>query len=219
VVACKRIIRRHPLCGPLWWLGSRVLTSVDPVAELRAVEADMENDRTAIELAAALPDGATVCVLGWPDLIGEAIDRRGDVRVLAIDVADLGSSFSRQLQRRGVDADEVDAADLSAAVRDADFVLVEVLIAAGSEALAERLSYAAAAAAYCAEIPVWAVAGVGRCVPNNVMAALHERGHDGESVPAGLFTDIVGTGGRSGPLETFDAECGFAPELLRMSVL
>jgi hypothetical protein len=189
------------------------------MAELRAIEADIEQDCTAIELAAALPDDATVCVLGWPDLVGEAIDRRGDLRVLAVDVGDLGSSFSRLLRRRGVDAGEVDAIDLSAAVRDADVVLIEVLIAAGDEVLAERLSYAAAAAAYCAQVPVWAVTGVGRCVPPQVLAAIHERGHDGESVPVGLFSDVVGTTGLRGPIESMVAECGFAPELLRMSAL
>ena len=30
VTACRRILDRHPVSGPLWWLCARVLTSNDP---------------------------------------------------------------------------------------------------------------------------------------------------------------------------------------------
>ena len=31
VVACRRIVERHPTSGPLWWLCARMLTSSDPL--------------------------------------------------------------------------------------------------------------------------------------------------------------------------------------------
>ena len=37
------------------------------------------------QLVDALPDGATVATVGWPELVGQALVRRGDVRVLAVD--------------------------------------------------------------------------------------------------------------------------------------
>src|SRR3954468_12753456 len=33
VTACRRILDRHPLSGPLWWLSARVLTAHDPMDE------------------------------------------------------------------------------------------------------------------------------------------------------------------------------------------
>ena len=57
VVACRRIVERHPTCGPLWWLAARLLTSADPMAAARAAVAEIEADRTADVLASELPDG------------------------------------------------------------------------------------------------------------------------------------------------------------------
>ncbi|HEX9995122.1 MAG TPA: hypothetical protein VGB14_19515, partial [Acidimicrobiales bacterium] len=82
VTASRRILERHPAAGALWWLCARVLTAGDPVAEAwRAVD-DLDDDPTPAEVVAALPDGATVCVLGWPEVVADALPRRGDVTVL-----------------------------------------------------------------------------------------------------------------------------------------
>ena len=64
VAACRRIIDRQLACGPLWWLCARILCGTDPMAEARAAVTDMEADPTARCLAAALPDDATVVVVG-----------------------------------------------------------------------------------------------------------------------------------------------------------
>ena len=69
-----------------------MLTAVgDPDAEGWRCADELEDDPTADELAHALPADATVCVLGWPELAGEALARRGDVEVLAVDALDEGS--------------------------------------------------------------------------------------------------------------------------------
>src|SRR3954447_9571079 len=77
VTACRRILDRHPVSGPLWWLCARVLTSNDPNNEAWNAADEINADDTAGVLAYQLPDDATVCVLGWPDVIGEALPRRG----------------------------------------------------------------------------------------------------------------------------------------------
>ena len=69
--------------------------------------AQVQADRTAAELAHALPDDATVTVLGWPDEIGEALPRRGDVEVLAVDTRGEASGFVSQLWRADVEATDV----------------------------------------------------------------------------------------------------------------
>ena len=85
VVACRRIVERHPTCGPLWWLCARMLTSADPMAAARAAIEEIERDPTVDRIVAEIPDGATVVTVGWPDLTAMALARRGDVRVLAVD--------------------------------------------------------------------------------------------------------------------------------------
>ena len=87
VAACRRIIDRQLACGPLWWLCARILCGTDPMAEARAAVTDMEADPTARCLAAALPDDATVVVVGVPEVTLAALARRGDVRPLIVDVA------------------------------------------------------------------------------------------------------------------------------------
>src|SRR5947209_1414480 len=64
VTACRRLVDRQPTSGPIWWLAARVLCSSDPTQEAwRAVE-ELQDDPTSRELAAALPDGAVVTVVG-----------------------------------------------------------------------------------------------------------------------------------------------------------
>jgi hypothetical protein len=217
VVACQRIVQRHPLCGPLWWLCSRVVTAGDSMDEARRAAAEIDADPTASHLAAALADESTVCVIGWPDVVGEAADRRGDVRVLAIDIDGAGGSFVRRLQHAGVDAELFEPSDLSLAVRSCDVVIVEARLAGGEVVVADRLSYAAAAAAYCAEVPVWGVIGEGRAVPDQVVDFVVEQCEGAEVVPLGVLTRLIGPAGVTEPPSTVPAACPFAPELMRVS--
>ena len=90
VTACRRLVSRQPGSAPLVWLCARVLTAGDPRAEIRDALDELEDDRTPGELAHALPDDATVLVLGWPEFAAEALPRRGDVEVLVVDVARRG---------------------------------------------------------------------------------------------------------------------------------
>jgi hypothetical protein len=224
VTACRRIVERHPTSGPLWWLCARVLTAADPVEEIGRVAREVDDDPTVRILVDELPEEATVLVLGWPDLVGDAVVRRGDLIVLVADVAGEGHGFLRQLARADMDAVDVPAAGLGAAAAAADLVLLEAAAVGPDGIVAVQGSLAAAAVAYCSQIPVWAVAGRGRRLPGELWAALAGRltdsadpwdaGH--EVVPLGLVTHVVGPDGRcAADAEGVRPECAVAPELLK----
>lgn len=228
VVACRRIVERHPTSGPLWWLCSSVLSSAEPFATAASLADAIEDDPTPEVLIDELPADATVCLLGWPDLAGEAVLRRGDLAVLALDVAGEGSSFVRRLHRADVDAEVVPAHGLAAAVMASDVVLVEAMAADASEALAVPGSRAAASVGYCSEVPVWLVAGRGRCLPDAILANVLQRVTDGrrpweaeaEPLPIGLVSAVVRPTGlvlATDASAQLAAECPLAHELLRAS--
>jgi hypothetical protein len=227
VTACRRMVSRQPRSGALVWLCARVLTAGDPTAEIRLAVAEIEGDRTPVEVAHALPDDATVVVLGWPDQASDALPRRGDVEVLVVDVSSEGSGLVRRLAHAEVDAVDVPLAGLGAAVAAADVVLLEAAIVAPQEFLAVSGSRAAAAVARSADVPVWLVAGVGRLLPERMWEPLRSRvvgpepwDDDDEVVPLTLVERIIGP---TGALEVAQAlrrtDCPVAPELFKGDVI
>ena len=55
-------------------------------------------------------------MIGWPELVGEALPPRGDVEVLAVDALGEGSGLVRRLVQAGIDAVDVPTSGLGAAV-------------------------------------------------------------------------------------------------------
>jgi hypothetical protein len=224
VTACRRILDRHPLSGPLWWLCARVLTANDPIAEAWNAADEITADDTAGVLAYALPDDAVICVLGWPDVIGDALPRRGDVQVLVVDTLGEGSGLVRRLIHADVEADDVPMAGLGAAVADADLLLLEATAIGPTGFIGVVGSRAAAATAKHAGVPVWLVGGVGRLMPGRMWNALASRldtmGEpwelDDELVPLDLVDRIAV---QTGVLDVSDAlkhtDCPIAPELFK----
>ena len=84
VMACRRIVARHPLSGPLWWLCSRVLVD-------------------------AVPDGARLLTVGWSGPLKASLGRRGDLTVLTTGCNAVGRSRSRVDRWWDDDVDEPDA--------------------------------------------------------------------------------------------------------------
>src|SRR5690606_18163135 len=117
---------------------------------------------TAHHLAAALPDDATVAVLGWQSVVASALARRGDVEVLVVDTLGEAPSFVRHLEGRDIDAVEVPLSGLGAAVAASDLVVCEASAASAGSFLAVAGTRAAAAVARTAGIPTWVAVGVGR---------------------------------------------------------
>ncbi len=226
VVACRRIVERHPFTGPLWWLCANVTTSAEPFEVVWELAEQMRSDRTAAELAAELPDESTVVTIGDPSVIGHGLARRGDVRVLALDIDHSATSFVRRLERYDVDYEPVDAGAAGAATRVADAVLIEALALDESRVVVPSGSSTIATAAMAWETPVWLVAGVGRRLPTAYLDAMVERRTevaegiddwtvDVEIIPTRLISDVVGPHGRApmGP-PAAKPECPLAAELL-----
>ncbi|MGH9061492.1 MAG: hypothetical protein ACRDZY_18560, partial [Acidimicrobiales bacterium] len=99
--ACRRLIGRHVSSGPVWWLSARVLSSAEPERAAYQAAAELEGDRTEAQLARALPDDATVLIVGWPDVAAGALRRRGDLEVLVADAGGDGSALARRLDDAG----------------------------------------------------------------------------------------------------------------------
>jgi hypothetical protein len=228
VTACRRIVSRQPTSGPLVWFTARVLCAGDARAEIWAASGELAADRTAAELAHALPDDATVVVLGWPDVIGDALPRRGDLDVLVVDALGEGSGLVGTLLRADADADVTDVAQsgLGAAAAEADLVVLEATAVGPSEFLAMSGSRAAAAVARHAGIPVWLVAGVGRLLPLRMWEGFRSRldatdpwEGDDEIVPLDLVDCIVGPDGpQPADVALRRVDCPVVPELFKGDV-
>lgn len=229
VVACRRIVERHPTCAPLWWLCARMLTSGEPHGAAREAVQEMRDDGTDEVLEDELPDEATVVTIGWPELVGQALARRGDLRVLAVDAEHQGSSFVQRLERVDVDCELLATHAAAIAVAHADLVLIEAAALDATRVVAPVGSALLVAVAGVAGTPAWVVAGCGRRLPspllNGMIARLAGTDDDPfaaelEAFPTTSVTHVVGPHGRAAmsPAAAV-AECEFAPELLRSSAM
>ena len=205
VTACRRIIDQRPTSGPMWWLAASVLSSNDPrAAAVRCVTA-LGDDPTAAALAYELPDDATVAVVGWPEHVGEAVVRRGDLHVLVVDSLGEGTGLVRRLAMADTPADEVTPSHLAAAVSAADLVVLEASAFGPDGFLGITGSLALAAVAREVGTEVWLTAGVGRGLSEPLWAAMSERLRvanadapweaDEEIVPLTLVDRVVGPKG------------------------
>jgi hypothetical protein len=227
VPAARRLVDRHITTGPMWWLVARVLCASDPVAAAWTAADEIERDATSTQLARALPDDATVTVIGWPAQTADGLRRRGDVEVLVADAGGEGHGLVRRLENADIEAVEVLDHGLAAAVVVSDLVVIEALAAGPDALIATAGSHAAAAVATNAGVPVWAVAGVGRVLPGALWDALAVRLDDTgeepwerleEVVPAGLVSHVVGPDGlEEAAVGLTRTTCPVAPELLRQA--
>jgi hypothetical protein len=224
VVACRRIVERHPELGALWWLCSRLLVSTEPSRLAWAIADEIASDPTPRALASALPDGATVLTIGWPAVAGAALLRRGDARVLCADSRHEASAFLRQLERADVECDPVPAESLARAAAVCDVVLLEGVAACPSRVLAPVGSHVVAAVAADVGVPVWCALGLGRRLPveyvdaiaDRVMADVKSFDIDLDELPVSLISHVATRDGVSSDLAcALRPECSFTPELLR----
>ncbi|MEA3020637.1 MAG: hypothetical protein QOI47_2161 [Actinomycetota bacterium] len=221
LLSCRRLLARHPASGPLWSLCARMLTSADCTSEGYRYAAAVDDDPTSRVLAGALPDESRITVLGWPDLIGEALRRNGDVEVLVIDARGEGSSFARRLQSVDIDAEPVEESGLGAAASRSSVVVLETSAMGPTGFLAVPGSLAAAAVARTYGVPVWLVAGEGRVLPARLWEALLRHLPDVEAwdaadelVPLELVDTVIRPAGALDVAAALAApDCPSAPEL------
>jgi len=122
--ACRRLVSRHVASGPVWWLAARMLTDAEPAQAAQRSAAELDNDPTGDCLVAALPDDATVVVVGWPDVTAAALRRRGDIEVLVADAGGDGRMLARRLSDAGGDVTVIPDRGIGAAAVVADLVLI-----------------------------------------------------------------------------------------------
>lgn len=224
VTACLRIVDRHPTSGPMWWLAAKVLASDDPRAEAVRCVTALQDDQTAAALAYELPDDITVATIGWPEHVGEALVRRGDIRSLVVDALGEGAGLVRRLEMADSPADEVPPANVGGAVRWANVVALEASAVGPDGFVAVAGSLPAAAVAVRSDAEVWLVAGEGRLLPGRLWETLVDRMDqagepwelDEEIVPLDLVDYVVGPRGKESVeamLRRTDAPV--VPELLR----
>jgi hypothetical protein len=225
VTGCRRLVARNVTVGPLWWLSARVLTAADPMHEASHAARALAVDPTAAMLAALIPDDASVVVLGWPEQLGDALRKRGDLEVFVVDVLGEGAAFVRRLEAVDVDAVDVRESGLGSAVAEADLLLLEASALGPSGFVAVAGSRAAAAVAHAAGVPVWVVAGVGRVLPARLwdvlVSEVDAEGDpwelDEEIVPIGLADQVIGPDGLLPAAQAYTrADCPVAPELLKL---
>jgi hypothetical protein len=225
VPACRRLLDRHPLVGPMWWLASRVLSAADPAGEAWLVAEEIVDDRTADQLGACLGEDTTALVVGWPDLCAQALWRRGDVELLIAGDDQGGGRFARAMAKAGSQVSVVPDRGIAPAAAVCGVVLVEVLAGGPSGVIAAAGSHAAAAVASHSGVPVWGVTGVGRVLPGRLWDLVLERvdrsaqepwERDACLVPASLLSGVIGPDGLVEVGEGL-ADPGWpaAPELLR----
>lgn len=225
VIACRRLVERHPTVGTMWWLAARVLAASDPIGEAWRAAEELEDDGTASVLLRALPTEGSVATVGWPELAADALRRAGEVELLLIDVGGRWTGVVDHLSRRGIDAIDVPEGGLGAAVAEADLLVLEASALGPGGFVAESGSRAAAAVARHAGIPVWVVAGTGRVLPGRLWQALvtlldadvDPWVAEDEVVPLDLADQVVGPTRTTSPdVAVKRADCPIPPELLRL---
>lgn len=225
VPACRRLVDRHLTSGPVWWLSARLLSADDVPSAARAASRELNSDETDEHLAAALPDSCTALLIGWPEMAASALRVRGDVETLIVDAGGEGGPLVRWLRDRGGDAALVPESGIGPATGVVDLVLVEAFAGGPGGVLAMPGSMAAAAVAAHREVPVWAVAGVGRILPGRLWDAMLARldasgsepwDRDAELVEADLITAVAGPDGLADTESGLAVStCPAAPELFR----
>jgi hypothetical protein len=229
IPACRRLLDRHPAVGSLWWACARMVAAADPRAEADAIVRDLDAEQTGLSLTLDLPENATVAVIGWTDLADELAVRRGDLRILAVvdDTRGAGGAGGRRSrwslwEDADDDTDEVvvvPGAGLGAAVQASDVVLAEALAVGGERVVAVPGTLAAAATArHLAASEVWLAVGVGRRLPDPLLAALEQRVFgtaDEAAEPWRADADRFDVGLVDRVVEPLAVPCPAPPELLR----
>lgn len=229
LVAARRLVEHHETNAPLWSLCARAVTALDPRDDIRAVSRALSTDQTATHLAAAFPEDATVCVIGWSGHVVDALVRRGDVHALVVDSLGDGADALRFLSNNDASCELVAPEGIASAVECADVTVVAALAVGPDSTLACGGSLALASVAWCSQRPVWLVSGEGTVLPAQLFDPMVEgvrgrpdpwaSGHD--VVPHSIVSAVFAPSG--GPLSAASLAglpaCPPATEILRRSVV
>jgi hypothetical protein len=227
VLACRRIVERHPTMAQLWWLCAHVVTSGDPTGRARELALVVERDDTPGHLDDALADDVRVMTVGWPHTTLKCLVHRGDIAMLVVDSHGEGEALVDRLHDAEIAADLVPYECLAAALRSVDVVLIEALACGADAVLTAGGSRAVVETARALGIAVWLVGGVATRLPATLWQGMLTHSGLANDWHAGLdvielsrFDRIVGPeGAGSAQATSWIAECPDAGELLRRSVI
>ncbi len=225
VNACRRMLHHHPLAGSLWVMATRVLISSDARSATWEFLDELAADSTSEHVASALPQAATVAVIGWPDLALQKIHKRSDVSVRVIDAYGEGAGLARSLLEQGVRVEEVPFTGLGQACSTADVVIIDAEAAGPQSLVAPAGSYAAAVCGVNGGKQTWAVIGHGRALPEQYFKVIEDRltmdnplEADDEIVPMSAVSCVVGPNGLTDSERAAREDCVVAAELLRLGI-
>ncbi|MBU6240299.1 MAG: hypothetical protein KJS66_00760 [Acidobacteria bacterium] len=224
VLTCRRIVERHPTCGPLWWLCAELLTALEPRDTLRRCVDGVRGDSTPAHLAEHLatqwPDGGMVAVNGWSWEIALALVSSFGFEVCVIDGDNGADHMVRVLERNEVVTHLVEPQRAAAAVGECDVVVVSGSFVGADVLWSPVGSAQLASVAYCAGREVVAMTPIGTRLPRVFVEAIVQmvdddtRGEawyrDVEAIPLGLVTTVVGSGGVESTARI--ASTGLVPE-------
>ena len=125
----------------------------------------------AYYLDGIIPGESTILLVGPPWYSGEALTRRGDITVLAVDTP-VGYGLARALEHADVDAISVRDAGIGAAAAAADVVLIDATGVGPDGIIAASGSRAAAAVARAAGRHVVVAAGEATVLPARMWEAM-----------------------------------------------
>ena len=233
VVTSRRIVERHPLCGPLWWLCAHMLMSDSPRDAARRCGDDIRSDPTAEFLSQEIPDGSLVCVNGWSPDVVQALALAGDIEVCVVDGDNGADYLVRVLERLDIAVHLVDAAHGGAAAAASDIVVLSAFATGSTTAWCNAGSLALASVAYCSERRVLLSSALGTRLPDVLFAGVvkdldaHTNGapwhREADEVPFALCTTIIGSDGPHEvshlPASGLKAQCPPAVELLTRSAM
>jgi hypothetical protein len=220
VVACRRLLAHHPTVAPLWWLCSTVLGAPDASDGAWDAWQELRGDRTPERLARALPfpHDEPVAVMGWPVLVGDALGERPDLDLLAIRPRGGADALSRRLRRSGVAARVVAEAEVLAL--EPTHVIVDVEAAGGTTVLIAGGAADIVAALREHGTKVWLVAGIGRVLPERLLASLRRTAGEAlgmEELAVDPADMVVGPHAvEPAAALARRVDCPTAPELLRL---
>ncbi len=227
VLACRRIVERHPSIAQLWWLCANVLTAAEPFARARALALVVERDETPGHLDDVLGDDVRVVIIGWPFNTVKCLAQRGDALMLVVDSHGEGEALVDRLHDAEIAAELVPFEYLAGAIECADVVIVEALACGPDAVLAVGGSRTVVDTARAHDKPVWLVAGSGTRLPgvlwDGMLAGLevHSDWRAGlDVIPGASFSKMVGPHGAvDDVLGNLEPECAPTTELLRRSVI
>ena len=227
VLACRRIVERHPTMSQLWWLCANVVTATDPFSRARELALQVERDETPGQLDEVIADETRVVIVGWPYNVVRCLAQRGDVTMFVVDSHGEGEALVERLHDAEISAELVPFEYLAAAVAACDVVVVEALACGPTQAMTVGGARSVVDTALSQGKPAILVAGVGTRLPAALWEGMCTTLSIGSDWQVGVdvievasFTRIVGPDGST--TETASelvAECPPATELLRRSVI